>query len=354
MMDFAWCIRHLGATFAFFALLSPTCNSAQIPPTWKVECVGRFQIGLPQEVEVAVAKADSFPQFSRISPYAYSDGRTASYSKVHFEGLVFVSDEVTKNDVQKIVRRNQKSIDEAKKKYLAEGDKESANSLQPISLPVPESYAWKVDNAIDLYIHRTNRLFTWEASNNDTFQHNRGVMLKILNGFRTRQPFETPQGTGICIPYGFIPDGGSSWRDVGVSFRLKDHPDVEIFFRDEGTREDPSRLVNRSTREELQFFWEHNYRGAMKEVHLSWPHYRSVKLDGRDGEYTFARFTRTDGTPDFGYLAYVKGDAKAPNDTPSLMLYVIRTGSRAKGSPVSEDELKDIAKKIAASIRRRT
>jgi hypothetical protein len=305
-------------------------------------------------VEVAVAKPETFPQVSRISPFAYSDSHRASYSEIHYEGISFVSATLSAKEVQGIIKTKQKHIDDAIKGYLAEGDKKKAQRLQRLSLVLPDSYAWKIGNSIELYLHRDSRLFTWRGDSDKHAEYNRALMLKILNGFRTRQLFEIPQEKGVCIPYGFIADDESGWRDVGVSFRLKDHPDVEVFFQDAAARDLPYPAVpDLSTRDELRFFWEVKFRGATKDIHLSWPPYRSVKLDQRDGEYTFARFTRTDDSHDFGYLAYVKGDPKAATDTPNLMLYVIRTGTRAKDQPVSEDELKDIAKKITASIRRR-
>lgn len=341
------------ATALLAGMLSAASDAVEVPSHWNAECVGRYQLSFPGEVEVAVAKPETFPQVERPSPYAYSDGHGATYSKIHYEGLVFVSAPLSDKQVEKIVKTNQKYTDDAIKEYLAQGDKKTARTLQRLSLARRDSYAWRSGNSAELYLHRDGRLFTWEGDGDEHSEYNRALMLKILNGFRTRQLFEIPRGKGVCIPYGFIADDESGWRDIGVSFRLKDHPDVEIFFQDMGRREDPLRSVDLSTRDRLQFFWEVIYRGALKEVHLSWPPYRSVKLDQRDGQYTFARFTRTDDSHDFGYLAYVKGDPKAATDTPNLMLYVIRTGTRATDKPVSEDELKDIAKTIAASIRRR-
>jgi hypothetical protein len=49
----------------------------------------------------------------------------------------------------------------------------------------------------------------------------------------------------------------------------------------------------------------------------------------------------------------VKGDASAKEDSPTLMLYVIRTAKRAKVEPLSKDQVKDIAERIAASVKRR-
>jgi hypothetical protein len=353
MIGLARYIRCIGLPL-LVGMLSATCEAVEGASQWRAECIGRYQLSFPGDVEVAVAKPETFPQVSRISPYAYSDSHGASYSKIHYEGLIFVSATLSVKEVQRIVKTNQKYTDDAKKKRLAASDKKTAESLKRLSLALPDSYAWQSGNSVELYLHRDSRLFTWEGDGDEHSEYNHALMLKILNGFRTRQLFEIPRGKGVCIPYGFIADDESSWRDVGVSFRLKDHPDVEVFFRDAAARDLPYPAVpDLSTRNELRFFWEVIYRGATKDIHLSWPPYRSVKLDQRDGEYTFARFTRTDDSHDFGYLAYVKGDPKAATDTPNLMLYVIRTGTRAKDQPVSEDELKDIAKKITASIRRR-
>ena len=44
-------------------------------------------------------------------------------------------------------------------------------------------------------------------------------------------------------------------------------------------------------------------------------------------------------------------DVEGDHDTSSKMFYVISTASRAKGTPVSKDELKDMAEKIMASVK---
>ena len=57
---------------------------------------------------------------------------------------------------------------------------------------------------------------------------------------------------------------------------------------------------------------------------------------------------------DYGYMAYYKGDPDKPGE-PDLMLSVIRTASRAieaGKTPVTQEELYAMAKKIAASLKR--
>lgn len=56
------------------------------------------------------------------------------------------------------------------------------------------------------------------------------------------------------------------------------------------------------------------------------------------------------------YLAVVRGDPDAAEDTPDLMLYVIRDAANAtkRGvTPIGRDQLLELARGIAASIRKR-
>jgi len=62
--------------------------------------------------------------------------------------------------------------------------------------------------------------------------------------------------------------------------------------------------------------------------------------------------TNQDGTLDYGYFAFARGDPKAKEDRPDLVLYVISTNAKATGKPLSKVEIEDIADRIAASVKR--
>ena len=102
----------------------------------------------------------------------------------------------------------------------------------------------------------------------------------------------------------------------------------------------------------MSMLWDQQTRSS-KKIDLAFPGYRSIKLAERSGTASFVEITRKDGSLDYGYAAVVNGDHTAKTDAPQLMLYVIRNASRAKGKPISKSELKDMAYKIAASIKRR-
>ncbi len=342
---------HKIATGLLALAFGSACHALDVPKDWKTECIGRYQISLPGDVEVALAQTKAFPPASSRNPYVFDDGKSAPHSGMTYAGGVFVTPLVTSDEVRRIVKENQDVTDKAKRGYIKDGDRATAESLGRLPLTMKDAYAWRAGNEIDLYLLRGNRLFHWNGGNFEEYETNYARMIKLIDGLRLRALFEIPEESGMCIPYAFIPDDGKAWQKAGVTMRLKDHPDVEIFFEEEPPSTDPREKM--TAKDELEFFWGRNY-GAAKEVQLNWPPYRSVKLDSRDGESTFVDIIRKDGSRDFGYAAYVKGDPKAANETPNLMLFVIRTAARAKDKPVSERELKDLAKKIAASIKRRS
>jgi hypothetical protein len=94
-----------------------------------------------------------------------------------------------------------------------------------------------------------------------------------------------------------------------------------------------------------------------KEVKPLWsPSTRRVKLAGYNGLASFMQLTRDDGGVEYGYLAIVRGDPDAREDTPDLMLYMIRNAERARAKgqePISKEAFIEMAETIAASVKRR-
>ena len=48
-------------------------------------------------------------------------------------------------------------------------------------------------------------------------------------------------------------------------------------------------------------------------------HFPSVKLGGYDGKASYIEITHKDDSLDYGYMANVKGDPDAKEDSPALM-----------------------------------
>jgi hypothetical protein len=320
---------------------------------WKKECVGRYQLSVPEDIEVAMNKPsyDGFTDNAR-----FTDGQKALFSQMRYFGYLDVIAPAKESDVINLKNILSNNREKAKRELLnsnAEQEKNLGKLMGPITEFSPSLFGWDGENYMPgLYYFIDNKIYAHSLTNYED-ESLRSINKKhfsaFLNGFRPRALYELPKQPGVCIPYGFIADDGNAPRDIGVTMRLVDHPDVEIFFRDSSYQLSPGEHYDAD--KEITFFLD-QYSRKQKYIDRGFFGAHSVKIDGQKGRGNFFSIARADGSMDFGYIASVKGDFSATKDTPAQMLYVIRTAARAKGEPVSTDELKDMAEKILASIKR--
>jgi hypothetical protein len=320
--------------------------AADTASNWKVECVGRYQLNVPGDVEVALRSLASFTDPNVVLKYRFEDGTGAPYSR----GFS-VSHVVDSRAFESLKIETQKKRQQRKKNLLAEGDLENADAMRPYDAGEPNTFVWLAKSGATIFIQHEGRIFNLSGGNENAT----GLQFtqSTLATFHPPPLYDLPPSPGLCIPYGFIADDDREPHDIGVTMRLKDHPDVEIFFQDQTARPPYKTGAHQADSKHLNFgFWEDEVHGE-KEINVLFPGYHGVHLDGREGTASFVEITHTDGSKDYGYAAVVAGDYQATADTPRLMLYVIRTAARAKGAPVSKHDLKEIAEKIAASVKRR-
>ena len=352
--------RMLSLVTAVAILVSAGCHAqptdtgkATISANWKTECVGRYQVSVPGEVEVALERVTR-SQNGNPNKIRFDDDTIAHYSSGYTvypymdskESLEFINIVKKMHDKNRAERseETQTSIN-AKYAYWM-SFKDDLNK---------RDFAWVQPGFYTLYIYRDGHFFNFgdnfdksDSPAKDT-QQSIAAVNTTLKTFRPRALYELPKQPGVCIPYGFIADDGKADRSVAVTMRLKNHPDVEVFFHDKSG--DLSSGSN-EPKDNIEYFWTMMYRDFAKLLEADSRKYYKVKMGAQDGTAMFVTITRHDGSKDYGYIAIVKGDPTAATDTPSQMLYVIRTAKRAKGKPVSKDELKDIAERITVSVKR--
>jgi hypothetical protein len=356
----------------------------EIPPLdWKAECVGRFQLSLPGDVEVAVTsmKAIYHEVNASSSGVAFNNGNGIGRSRFYPGGSVDVSKVITFSEFEKF-KKEFTSIKNEKVSLSSTIDKDGMGF----------KHDWSMGAAI--WVYRADRIYAYEKRavlpGIDELDKAKKQVNEFPANFKTRSLFELPKDAGICFPYGFVKDDTNRYRDVGVAMRLLDHPDIEIFFQDrDAAREDANRAPQfRGSRGNVENFWSLYGPTRGNKLEGSLNRYHDIKLAGFTGQYAFATIARPlDSDPteavidesghqermkkeladaqrslDYGFMAYYKGDPEknigAPDEKrdPDLMLYVIRTASRAVAAgkqPVSEEELKKMALQIAASVKRR-
>lgn len=323
-------------TVLLFAMLSAT----QALAAQQEECVGRYRLTLPSEAEVALTTKKAFTD-GQTPPIRFADDLIAQHSSFVYDGSFKISKDLSQSDFDaKLKRAKDQAAASAAKPY-------EDQRFTILAVNDARSLAWKSTKASGFYTYKNGTavsFMTRSVSDQRT--------VDILENVRTRAEGEIPPEPGVCLPGLFVstnqPD---DVRSVGVTFRLKAHPDVLIFFRDLKVLKNQPRLTSR---QENEFIWTGAFGvGKAVKLHGVFP-WRSVKLDGREGVGSLGTITRMDDSTDYGYLVTVQGDADANTDTPDLLLYVERNDAAAQGkTPVTADEIEKIGEEVAASVKRR-
>jgi hypothetical protein len=347
------------------AALCASASYAGVPSdNWKTECVGRMQINLPDEAEVAATLTNDFVRDvsgKGSSPIKFEDGQSASWSVFSFSGVLLISHS-TKDENASAIRA---AIQNQWQEVNLPGNSSPAPSALKKNRLV--HLAWKGGSYLGSYlraymfIDQTAIRWGVGADDKDLPDYEKAYE-KLIDNLRPRPLFDVPREPGVCLPYLFVRDDGQTPRHIGMTYRLKAHPDITVWLEDAsaarlGERQNPEKLT---ALYKAAFFWNQRYQNY-RSIESQWPLRRTFKdtlLAGLPGVKTFVKLTRDDKerTEDYGYLAAVRGNPDASEDHPDLMLYVIQdsiNATRRGIAPLTKQEFIDIAEKIAASVRRR-
>lgn len=130
--------------------------------------------------------------------------------------------------------------------------------------------------------------------------------------------------------------------------RLIDHPDVEIFFSDSAAP--GSEPDSQDARTAVTSFLEVANREHFSVKKFEWIQ-QPVTMAGRKGASAFASVQRTNGMKDVVFAAHVAEDSR--QSYPELTLFVARSSALAKGKPTSDAQFRDIARRVADSVKLR-
>ena len=355
------------STCVLGALALNACSAQEpaVPPDWKTDCVGRMQLSLPGPADVA---ANSFKMLAaeykigtQQPRFEFAGGQQAGYSSQHYMGYVFVSQPLTPEQRQVLLQAGK----DEQLRAQAYATKKKANEkskplvFERLDVAPKMGYANRVNGSMDITVAIDQIIV--RAVSNDRQSDDQGVLndFALKSSGMALRPFgELPKAPGVCFPYAFIKDDEQRVRSIGITYRLQDHPDVTIWLEDSSAsapmpEQDPDKFT---ADYRTNFFWTQRYQDRTTLKLLSRKTTDNL-MDGRKGVATVVELVRKDGiTTDYGYLAVVRGDPEAKQDTPDLMLYVIRDAKNAtdKGKqPMDKDELIKMAQTIAASVRHR-
>lgn len=379
----------------------------------KEECVGYYKMQVPLNLEVALYPLDGLLNTKRKPPY---DGRDMGYfwpiitfgdyygvgeqtdTSVQSQFSIFhyanyeisvstkskeaVNISKYKEKIEEILRVNYDArrvrLKEENPEMAIPENKTGVKSTYKIK-QYSDAFSIYQSKYFELHFNRANRLYVFRPDTvpllaNKTLTANEAAPIveptvqSLMKRFRPRELYEVPPEQGFCLPYGFIAgDSGQESHDMGVTYRLIDHPDVTIFFQDMGINEEVQSDEG-SMKEAVTAMWRSHYlMGADKKELLS-PKWQKIEMDDREGIATFVKATYNNVPTydynghvterhnyiNYGYLAYVRGTKETRNKKPDLLLYISQSSSQVKDKPpMSKDEFFEIAKHITRSVTHR-
>jgi len=386
-------MKKIDVSVLLFCLIYTSFIQAQ---DWKNECVGYYQMQLPDNLEVALYPVDLIVNplkdpgwrkdeassrylFPRIS---FGDNRDqdnndrvqSQFSQFYYRDYkINISSESTVPiDFQRHENEFRARTDFDIQAYWDRRAYLISLSLRVLPKEQAEQFVeYRIDNFPDAFlfskfsgysavINKSNRLYIFNLINrtytlDDQLKTSRPEAIALLKQFQPRNLYEVPKEQGFCLPYGFIAgDSGHEKRDMAVTYRLKDHPDVTIFFQDLGMEPTTGTDKEMNAKEYVTWLWNWQYQWSSVSKKLLWPKWRVIEMDGRNGLGTFVKSVFKDGRTDYGYVAYVHGDHNSRQLNPDLLLYVMQNSEQAKGHPpMDKDELEKMAEHIISTVKHR-
>jgi Tle cognate immunity protein 4 C-terminal domain len=363
------CFRCRGAprraiqALLLVAAIPAGCTANQGTPSWPRDCVGRMEIQIPGESDLAAytfknLRSQLDAKQPGVEQAEFPDGEVGGYSaRSWYDGSVYVSHSLTKAQLDTLredATRIRTEIDNRAKRDS--GIQRPAVHAPASSSPTnAERVVWGT-KGYGALLRLDEHALLWRSAGD--LESSAEAFQAVIGRLRMRALSSVPLTSGICLPYAFVADEGRADRDVRMTYRLKVNPDIQIMLKDAtaAVHEPGIRTRNNEPEPATVSFWSQLLTQS-KEVKPLWtPTTRPVKLAGYTGLASFVQLTREDSTIDHGYLAIVRGDPKAKEDTPDLMLYIVQDSKQAKAKgkePMTKDAFITMAERVAASVRRR-
>ncbi len=332
---------------------------------WRTECVGRMQLSLPGDAEIATNSARTMEAEYKVvgqqPPFEFPDGEVAGWSSIHYSGRVLVSHRLGPRDVRTLERA---WIDDAEQSKRWAKNKASSTGerlvFEALSVAPKRGIATRVNAAYDVSLLIDDRIIRQSSSGQGMGWPDQMTQFHTFaTGAVARSYGDIPNRPGICLPYFFVGDDGRPARSIGTTYRLTNHPDITVWLEDASALERSSDQIEAKLepRAKSDFFWSNYDSSSRQSLRSEWsPSYRNVSFAETKAVESFVKIVRKDSSVDFGYLVAGRGDSKAKPDASDLMLYVIQNAKAARDKgiePLRRDAFIELAQAIAASVKRR-
>lgn len=361
--------RQLILVAAIAGWMTGYSHAEDLPAAWKTDCVGRMELRLPGEADVAALVQQEFLDYAAGKGTSYPvaklpDGQRAFSTTSSFMGLIAVSHPVDDAAREQFLLAAERRAAAGEKK-LKERHGVSVYgypaTFERLQTAKQHALAWRIGPSYSVYMDVGKSGLRWGVNSGpDQAPALDEYYQTLIEGVSARPLYTVPSDPGVCLPYVFIRDDGKHGRSINATYRLREHPDITIWLEDqEAARVQKERNPDLYTATgRLDWFWTQYFSGRRTAIRSAWREsYKRVKLPAGKGVESFVEMTREDGTQDYGYLLVLRGDPDAKEDQPDLTMYVIRDAANAKAKgiePVTKEQVLEMGRAVAASIRHRT
>lgn len=328
------------------------------PGNWRADCVGRMQLSFPGDVEIAAMQPRDFIGMvarQGVKDDKFPDGQDAVWSDLDHFGLAHISHKLDSADAARLSFEIQQRWEDMK----AFAQEQRLGKAPTIGV---SGKAWREEDGYRAFLIIGSTALSWASFTDIADMPRVDAFYQVLiGGLRERATFDAPKEPGVCLPYLFVKDDGTPTRHVGMTYRLKDHPDITVSLK-EGSALTIGPRMNAekfTAKYKAYQFWMQRFqvRSAMRSLLPFDQDFLTTSFAGQRGVKTFVQLTSEDEvTQDLGYLIAVRGDPEAKEDKPDLMFAVLQNSinARKRGiEPLDKDAFYKLAETIAASVKRR-
>ena len=348
-------------------MMTGACLAHEPPTGWRTECVGRTQVSLPGDAEIATNSAKTieaeYKTVGQQPQFEFDDGEIAGWSSIHYLGRVLVSQKLGPDGILTLERAAIQDTEQSKRwaKQKKVGDAGERLVFEALNVAPKRGVASRVNAAYDVSLFVGDRLIRLSSSGQNLGWGDQGMQFNMfIAGAAARLFGHVPDGPGVCLPYFFVGDDGHAARSISTTYRLTNHPDITVWLEDASALERGNDQIEAklAPRAKSDFFWSNYYASSRLSLRSEWTApYRDIVFANTKAVESFVKIVRKDNSVDFGYLVVGRGDPDAKVDTPDVMLYVIQNtkAARNKGvEPLEKDAFLELAQTIAKSVKRRS
>jgi len=345
-------------TAAMVLSLSDSSANAEEKIYWRTDCVGRMQISIPGDADIAYTPPKLMYEDDSTQIYKFPDGSRAGWSWFSLGGAIRISNALSPVEVHQF-RQEAKKLEKMAQGYVLETSPKGV--FEKIYLDDKSQFAMRVNSSFLFALVLNNHGVTLQSS---TVKHQVGQQSQqlkaIVSNMTYRENFSIAELPGVCMPSLLIKGTEGKGILAATTYQLKAHPDITILL-EESTAGKPGKYERPEVFTAIyksNFFWTQDYQDYDSiENLLKFRRHNNIPFAGQRAVESKVRMIRTDKiTEDFGYLVVTQGNPDAKVDTPDLMLYVIRDAQQAikRGiKPVPKKEFFKLARQIADSVKHR-